>query len=82
MSGELPIQMFDLPRVKRSYKRRAHTNVLICMPDAVLEKLRRFAEAGYRSTTAEVVMRLTESVANESIDEHGCIVVHAKPSSK
>ena len=61
-------------------------NILISVPVPLLKKLDTAARTEKRSRTAEVCVRLAESlknkqrtagVANESIDEHGVIVLHA-----
>lgn len=55
---------------------------LLQLPTDVLTHLDACAKANYRSRTAEILMRLEASMANESIDEHGVIVVQAPSSLK
>ena len=52
-----------------------HVAFLLRLPREVVDHLDACARASYRTRTAEVVKRLQESMANESIDEHGVIVV-------
>lgn len=54
--------------------RRNGKRFLVTLPAEVLERLDAFASAAYRSRNAEVLMRLMESMAGESVDEHGVIV--------
>lgn len=81
MSADLPIQMFDRPK-HRAVNKNCAIAVLLRFPEDVLKKLDSIASANYRSRTAEVVLRIEASMANESIDEHGCIVVHAPAARK
>lgn len=46
------------------------------------EHLEAAAKAGFRSLTAEILMRLRASMENESIDEHGVIVRRVAGSIK
>lgn len=86
----MPIQMFDrskarkagTPIAKSGNFKTPHTPVLSRMPQELIDLLDTAANASFRSRSAEMVYRLQASFENESIDEHGCIVVHAKPSSK
>jgi hypothetical protein len=47
------------------------------MPVSMLEHIECAAASEMRSVTAEILFRLKASMANESIDEHGVIVVHS-----
>ena len=70
-------------RRKTQARRSAtHVAILIRMERALLVKLDRAARVGWRSRTAEVNWRLDSSLANESIDEHGVIVVHPAARGK
>lgn len=90
MSADFPIQMFDRPRGRKEGTpiarsgafKTPHTPVLSRMPQELIHLLDAAANASFRSRSAEMVYRLQTSFENESIDEHGCIVVQAKPSSK
>lgn len=75
MSDELPIQMFKGP--PRRSCAEGYTQLLLRMPIDVRLKLSAFAKASYRSLTGEIVLRLEASLENQSIDEHGVIVVHS-----
>lgn len=77
MSADLPIQMFDKPKVKRLKKRRGHMPVVARMQKDLIEMINVAAKANFRSRSDEIRHRLQASFENESIDEHGCIVVHA-----
>lgn len=57
---------------RKGFERR-----LVNLPVSVWAHLDKCAKAQWRTTTAEVRRRLEESMANESIDEHGVIVVHS-----
>ena len=70
MSADLPIQMF--PKISEREPR-----FLLLLPVAIREHIAAAAKAGHRTRTAEIVMRLAASMENESIDEHGCIVVRS-----
>lgn len=76
----MPVQM--LKRPPKPACERNHSAVLVRMPPELHEELKRFALAGYRSVTGEIVQRLKESLENQSIDEHGVIVVHSSTSLK
>lgn len=77
MSADLPIQMFRTPKVPLHYKRHGHKNFLISVPAELLEKVKHFAQINHRSGTSEIVARLEASFENQSIDEHGVIVIHS-----
>lgn len=84
MSTDLPIQMFDFPRIRKSRERATsikksdtHVAVLVRMPIEQRERLRTFAKAMHRTLTGEINSRLEESLVGQSIDEHGVIVVHS-----
>lgn len=82
MSGALSIQMFDLPKRRKGEgrakpARAGYQNVLICLPVELVAAIKASARATCRSMTAEVNVRLKACFANESIDEHGVIVVHS-----
>lgn len=78
--------MKSAPSLKKSRRKSAkngtHTAVLIRMPNELLDKINRFSKASYRTKTGEVLLRLEASFANESIDEHGVIVVHSSTPLK
>jgi len=88
MSGELPIQMQVRKGHGRSVLYRGaapiaeRTALCLRLPPALLDKLDAAASAGYRSRNAEIQRRLEASVENESVDEHGVIVVHVSQHSK
>ena len=79
---ELPVQMFDRPPTK--YGRGAEwKQVLVRMPAQMVEHLDRCADVMYRSRTAEILMRLEQSMEGESIDEvHGVILTHRPLAAK
>lgn len=86
---DLPVQMFDCPKGARPrYHQKTikgeepRAAVLIRLPYELLDRLDKFAAAGYRSRTGEIVMRLEASVENQSIDEHGVIVEHIPAARK
>ena len=56
--------------------------MLIRLPQYVLDHVDAAALAQLRSRSAEIQMRLEASMANESIDEHGVIVVRAPRAAK
>ena len=56
--------------------------ILLRVPADMLAHFDACAVAGYRTRTAELLMRLEASMANESIDEHGVIVVRAPRAAK
>ena len=76
MNTNLPVVMLKGPKRVRPTM-AGHTNFLVRMPDALLKKVKQFARLGHISATAEAVRRLEASFANDSIDEHGVIVVHS-----
>ena len=59
-----------------------HVQVLLRIPKDLLDRLDQVAKASYRSRTSEVNLRLELSLANESVNEHGVIVVQAPSSLK
>lgn len=75
MSADLPIQMFPKKGIRKQ-------RFLLMLPVAMQEHIDAAAKAGFRTRTAEIVLRLGASMKNESIDEHGCIVVHAPAARK
>lgn len=85
MSTDLPIQMFDRPcgnkqghsYIRGSKKKEPMAIAGARLPVAMLERIDAFAKANYRSRNMEIQFRLEASMANESIDEHGVIVVHS-----
>lgn len=81
MSASPSIQMFDFPK-NHQKKRPGYTQFLLRLPVETLEKVKRIADASRRKTTSEIVLRLEASMANESIDEHGVIVVHSSTRLK
>lgn len=48
--------------------------ILVSLPAKLIERLDEFAAASYRDRSAELERRLEESMAGESIGEHGVIV--------
>ena len=81
MNIDLPIEMFDMPRGRKTapgaMKRvvaDTHTSVLVRMPKTMKAQLKSFSRAGYRTVTAEILWRLAASLEGESINEHGVIV--------
>ena len=87
MSSDYEYKLVDRRRVSEPPARKPKTkngskNLLIRMPIGLANKVDRFSRATFRSMTAEVVLRLEASFEGQSIDEHGCIVVHAKPAIK
>ena len=89
MSADLPIQMFPMLRgVKKGTpspkkgKGLRGTPVLIRLPQDVIEHMDAAASAQFRSRSGEIRFRLEASMANESIDEHGVIVVQAQRLAK
>ena len=54
--------------------KKRKTKVLVSLPVDLLERLDEFARASYRTRSAEMAVRLGESMAGESIDVHGVIV--------
>jgi Arc-like DNA binding domain len=80
MTCELPVQMLELgEEASSSSKSDAHKQCLLRLPVEVRERLRGFAKVNHRSFTAEVLMRLETSMANESINKHGVVVVTPAP---
>ena len=84
MSAELPIQMFDLPKGHRretlnrvAWRAGTRATTTIRISRELLDQIDAFAEVSFRSRNAEIDFRLRESFEGQSIDEHGCIVVHA-----
>jgi hypothetical protein len=82
MNIDMPFPMIDLRRVsQRPGRRRKPTGpmktLVIRVPIKLAEKIDRFSAALWRTQTAEIVRRLEESFENQSIDEHGVIVVHS-----
>ena len=47
---------------------------LLRLPEQVRDHLEAASKAGFRSLTDEILMRLQETMKDESIDEHGVIV--------
>lgn len=89
MSTDLPIQMFNLRNARNNGKRGRNQTlpdgialVLVRMPKAQKDHLRSAAKASFRTLTGEINKRLEVSMVNESIDEHGVIVVHSPTSLK
>jgi hypothetical protein len=54
--------------------RGEYKQVLIRLPVSLVDHMDRAAVASLRSRTAEIELRLRESMENESFDAHGCIV--------
>ena len=50
--------------------------------DLPIKMLDAAAKANHRSRSKEIIRRLEASMANESIDEHGVIVVHSPRALK
>lgn len=48
--------------------------VMIRLPQDVLDHIDRASLSQFRSRTGEITLRLIETMANESFDEHGVIV--------
>jgi len=85
MSDALPIQMLPRPRGKATYYTRRegeYFNVLVALPAEMVDRLDLVAKASFRSRTAEIHQRLLASLQNESVDEHGVIVLHVSQHSK
>lgn len=85
MNTELPIQMFNRPcgqkkgegRLRSAFFREKVALTGTRLPQRLIDRLDVLAKANYRSRNAEIQARLEASIANESIDEHGVIVVRS-----
>lgn len=85
MSADMPIQMLGWRNAKGILKtekpfhaaRPTASRVIQRIPPPMLQHLDACAKANYRTRTAEIIQRLQASMANESIDEHGVIVVRS-----
>ncbi len=77
---DLPIGM--LPLGDREPRRVPPPPMSVRIPPDLLEHLRQCAEAECRSLNGEIVSRLRESAAGESIGEHGEIVRQAVALNK
>lgn len=79
-----PIELLDIKKKRqpRSTDRLTHKAVLVRLEIGLLAQIDAMAEAGYRSRTAEINLRLEQSLQGESIDEHGVIVRHVPGLAK
>ncbi len=78
MKSELLSQGRGRPAgMKNKFPARGFPPFSIRMPPELVARLNAAATTNGRSTGKEAVLRLEASFANESIDEHGVIVVHS-----
>ena len=82
MSADLSIEMLGKKRgrpagLKNKAPASGFPPFSIRMPPELVARLNAAATANGRSTGREAVRRLEASFENESIDEHGVIVVHS-----
>lgn len=90
MSTDLPIQMLDRPRGRKSTGKTAkksvipanQANVLLRMPKELKETLKCLAKADNRSLSNFIAWTVQAAVENLSINEHGVIVHHIPASRK
>lgn len=83
MSADLPVEM-----LRRAVTPMGPKNGEIChpvvirMPPEVIRHIDVCAAANGRTRSSEIRVRLEASMANESVNEHGVIVVQAPSSLK
>lgn len=80
-TAELPVQMFDMPP-RRAGNGTEWRPILLRMPVEMLQHIDRCADAMYRTRTAEILLRLQESIEGESFDDHGVIVTRSAAAAK
>lgn len=78
MSTDLPVQMFPKkPGARRTCGPANDATFMFRLPRATKEKLLAVAWANRRGSNEELLLRLEASFENQSIDEHGVIVVRS-----
>ncbi len=77
---DMPIGM--LPMSGREPRRVPPPPQSIRLPADLLAHLKKCADASCRSLSKEILFRLQESVAGESIDDHGVIVRRVASTNK
>jgi len=87
MKSEAAFTMIDRRRTsqrpkKRGLKKSLYKYMLVKLPIDLAQKIDVFSAAAWRTQTAEIVRRLEASFENESIDEHGVIVVRSSSTAK
>ncbi len=80
-TSEFPVQMFAMP-TRRPGNGTEWKPILLRMPVEMIQHIDRCANAMHRTRTAEILLRLEESIDGESFDEHGVIVRHTAQAVK